>query len=557
MNTFARLTAAVGLWHACVPFLSQAQPFESVLTQPIVSVPALDNRAVATIRVNASSSRAFVTTGGPPTPGNPGFLHVTIWNDKGGVFSFSAYDFPGTNGSFDVRSISEDSGGNFYVSGYLSSATVSARVFVAKFDANLGFLWCRYWGGADTSDPRVRCVALSSGNVVITEPINSNVTNQSQTRMTCFSPGGNGLWQKEYTTTNCEAIRIADMVEMPGGWLYAVGRLSSAAVFSTACVLAVDPDPSAGDGAAVGLWTSAPSLGFDTDFLSVDVGLSGDLLVAGTTSFFAVPGPGFNPVTRIARLRTSSNMAAANDAAYFNAPMLPAIGAAAYVPFTFGGNWASAPVFAVAGNGSGPAGKLMRVDAFGSLSFFSGATFGGGSPVQTGFFDVSLDKAQPANVVLAGVRVPVAAATEEAYLVRTGPFGASACSSSWTATATAMTTTTTALTPVTLLPNAWCVGNSGIAPPAITSVALQPHAFSVTVVIKKKCDAAICSGDLNHDSMVDDSDFVAFSPMYDILLCEDAAMPAGCPADLNIDGFVDDDDFQIFASAYNILTCDE
>lgn len=557
MNKFARLTAAVGLWHACAPQLSQAQPFESVLTQPIVSVPALDNRSVATIRTNASSSRAFVTAGGPPTPGNPGFLHVTIWNDKGGVFSFSAYDFPGTNGSFDARSISEDPNGNFYVTGYCSSAAVSASTFIAKFDSNLGFLWCRYWGGADTSDPRVRCVALSSGGVVIMEPINSAGSNQSHTRMTCFTAAGQHAWQKEYTTSNCDAIRVADMVEVPDGTVYAVGRLKTAAPFSTACVLAVDPDPTGGNGQALGLWTIAPSLGFNTDFLSVDVGLQGDLIVAGTTSFFGVPGPGFSHVTRIARLRTSPGMSAASDAAYFNAPMLPAIGAAAFVPSTFGGNWAVSPVFAVGGNGAGPAGNLMRVDVYSNLAFLSGGAFGGGSPVTTSFFDVALNRLQPAEVVLAGVRVPVPAGTEEAYLVRTGPFGASSCSAPWTATATAMSTTTTSLTPVTLAANAWCVGNSGLGPPAVTSIALPSHVFSASVTYKKKCDAAICSGDLNHDSMVDDSDFVVFAPMYDILLCHEAAMPEGCPADLNIDGFVDDDDFQIFASAYNILTCDE
>lgn len=548
----AIIVAAVGLAGR-----SAAQPFESVLTQPVITVPALDNRAVATIGVNASSTRAYVTAGGPPNPGSPGFLHVTVWNDKGGVSSFAAYDFPGTNGSFDVRSISEDPTGNIYVAGYLSSAAVSPQVFIAKFDVNSGFLWCRHWGGADTSDPRVRCLALSSGNVVITEPINTNLANQSHTRMTCYSPSGNVLWAKEYTTTNCDAIRVADMVEEPGGWIYAVGKIHTGAVFSTACVMAVDPDPSAGNGAAVGLWASAPSLGFNTDFVSVDLGIGGELLVAGTTSFFAVPGPGLIVVTRVARLQPSNNMAAASDAAYANAPMLPAIGAAAYVPFTYGGSWASSPVFAVGGNGPGASGKLMRVDVYAGLAFGSGAAFGGGTPVQTGFFDVSLDAAQPANVVLAGVRIPIAAGTEEAYLVRTGPFGASACSSPWSATATAMTTTTTTLTPKTLLPNAWCVGNSGLAPPATGAVTLPQHTFSVSAVVKKKCDASICSGDLNHDSFVDDSDFVAFAPQYDLLICTDPGMTANCPADLNLDGYVDDDDFLLFVGAYNTLACEE
>ncbi len=68
-------------------------------------------------------------------------------------------------------------------------------------------------------------------------------------------------------------------------------------------------------------------------------------------------------------------------------------------------------------------------------------------------------------------------------------------------------------------------------------------------------DHAFCRADLNSDDLVDDSDFVIFARAYDILDCEDSAMPAGCPADLNADRFVDDHDFVIFATAYDAFLC--
>lgn len=64
-----------------------------------------------------------------------------------------------------------------------------------------------------------------------------------------------------------------------------------------------------------------------------------------------------------------------------------------------------------------------------------------------------------------------------------------------------------------------------------------------------------CPADLNMDGVVDDFDFLIFLPAYDLLLCDDPAMPAGCPADLNHDGLVDDQDFLIFVVAYDELLC--
>ncbi|MBS0189796.1 MAG: immunoglobulin domain-containing protein [Phycisphaerales bacterium] len=64
-----------------------------------------------------------------------------------------------------------------------------------------------------------------------------------------------------------------------------------------------------------------------------------------------------------------------------------------------------------------------------------------------------------------------------------------------------------------------------------------------------------CTGDLNGDQLVDDSDFVLFVSGYDLLDCADPAMPPACPADFNHDATVDDADFVLFVAAYNELLC--
>ena len=67
--------------------------------------------------------------------------------------------------------------------------------------------------------------------------------------------------------------------------------------------------------------------------------------------------------------------------------------------------------------------------------------------------------------------------------------------------------------------------------------------------------AHVCLGDLNADGFVDDSDFVLFVQAYNLLLCDDGAMPAGCPSDFNNDTVVEDADFSYFAQAYDVLVC--
>jgi len=64
-----------------------------------------------------------------------------------------------------------------------------------------------------------------------------------------------------------------------------------------------------------------------------------------------------------------------------------------------------------------------------------------------------------------------------------------------------------------------------------------------------------CPADINDDGFVDDADFTLFVGAYNLLICEDPAMPPGCPADFNLDELVDDADFVIFVVAYNELLC--
>ncbi|MBL8877013.1 MAG: immunoglobulin domain-containing protein [Phycisphaerae bacterium] len=65
-----------------------------------------------------------------------------------------------------------------------------------------------------------------------------------------------------------------------------------------------------------------------------------------------------------------------------------------------------------------------------------------------------------------------------------------------------------------------------------------------------------CPGDLNTDGVIDDADFTIFVGAYNVLVCEDPAMPVGCPADLNGDGLVEDLDFQVFIVGYDALVCE-
>ncbi len=64
-----------------------------------------------------------------------------------------------------------------------------------------------------------------------------------------------------------------------------------------------------------------------------------------------------------------------------------------------------------------------------------------------------------------------------------------------------------------------------------------------------------CPADLNHDGIVNDSDFEIFAAAYNLLLCFDSSMACGCPADLNADDQVDDADFVVFVAAYNAIEC--
>lgn len=64
-----------------------------------------------------------------------------------------------------------------------------------------------------------------------------------------------------------------------------------------------------------------------------------------------------------------------------------------------------------------------------------------------------------------------------------------------------------------------------------------------------------CPCDLNHDALIDDVDFIAFTDAYDVYDCADPAMPANCPCDFNTDAMVDDSDYLIFFISYEQLLC--
>jgi len=64
-----------------------------------------------------------------------------------------------------------------------------------------------------------------------------------------------------------------------------------------------------------------------------------------------------------------------------------------------------------------------------------------------------------------------------------------------------------------------------------------------------------CPCDLNHDGLVDDADFLAFTDAYNVYDCADPAMAPGCPCDFNADASVDDSDYLIFFVSYEQLLC--
>ncbi len=96
------------------------------------------------------------------------------------------------------------------------------------------------------------------------------------------------------------------------------------------------------------------------------------------------------------------------------------------------------------------------------------------------------------------------------------------------------------------------VSTTGAMPGTVGFAAFYGPAIDDVSVV----EVSACVGDLNSDGLVDDNDFQLFVVAYDILLCADAAMPAGCPGDLTGDGQVDDADFQVFVVAYDALICD-
>lgn len=100
------------------------------------------------------------------------------------------------------------------------------------------------------------------------------------------------------------------------------------------------------------------------------------------------------------------------------------------------------------------------------------------------------------------------------------------------------------------------LGASGTGTPiAGTGGISSSGGFSGETATTFPITASACPCDLNHDTLVDDSDFTIFLAAYNILDCADPSMAAGCPSDFTHDGLVEDADFSLFVMAYNELIC--
>ena len=547
---FASSTIALSL---AFTLTAHAQPFENVLTA-INPLPAMDFRAVTTIAVNPSATRVYAAAGAHPVPGNTSsFLHLSFWSETGSTHGPAGYYMPNSNGWFDLRSLSEGPNGDFVVGGYASDSVLGTRTFWARFDSAFSLKAAYLMGGSDTSDPRVKAILLSSGNILVMDPVNTGVSNRAKTRILCMSATGTLLWAREYTTANCETLRFADLRESANGLVYAAGYIQGAAGFPAACVMEIDPTPTTSDGLATGLWKYPASAGVWSEFTSIDTDNSGNFYAAGTNTWFAAPGPGFVTFLRAVCIRSSQSMASVSDCEY-RIDMIPAFGSGRYVPGTSGGTWLTPPLFFIAGATSdGLTARHLRLDAFG-LSFNAGADFKSTASGNTRFSGLTLGASQPAEAVMVGLLSTPSASTDQAYIVKTGPFGATSCSTAWSKSPVVLTPSFQTLNPVSLRSDRYCNGTPVGTVTSVAQISLRPHTFTATVVVKKKCDN--CSSDFTGDAMVDDMDFIVFAEQYNTFLCSDPAMTPGCPADLTLDGAVDDSDFMVFVNAYNLLVCE-
>jgi hypothetical protein len=122
----------------------------------------------------------------------------------------------GGSGGDYAQSIAADASGNVYMTGYFDSATLtfgttvltnagSSNIFIAKYDGNGNVIWATHYGGS-SNDYAVSITANSSGKVYITGYFNSptlsfgstilnNVSNHD-IFVVKFDANGNVLWAK-------------------------------------------------------------------------------------------------------------------------------------------------------------------------------------------------------------------------------------------------------------------------------------------------------------------------------------------------------------------------
>jgi len=193
--------------------------------------------------------------------------------------------------------IAVDGGGNVYVAGYIGQGTADFNaggsggmvtsaggddVFLAKYDANGGFLWAKAMGGSST-DRAWGVAADANGNVYVTGYIGEGTAD--------FNPGGSG---GSITSTGNNNIFLAKY-DATGNYLWAKSMGSSADDQGYDVTV---------DGSGY-LWGKSMGGGSADNGLSVAVDGSGNVYVTG---YFQSAPADFNPGGTGGTIATAGNL---------------------------------------------------------------------------------------------------------------------------------------------------------------------------------------------------------------------------------------------------------
>ena len=146
-------------------------------------------------------------------------------------------------------SVSVDSSGNVYITGYFRSSTIdfggglltnagNSDIFLAKFDRNGNYLWSKRFGESDYDEGHSVSVD-SSGNVYITGYFRSStidfgggvLTNagNSDIFLARFDSNGNHLWSKRFGGSDYDEGNSVS-VDISGNVVYITGYFSSSTI---------------------------------------------------------------------------------------------------------------------------------------------------------------------------------------------------------------------------------------------------------------------------------------------------------------------------------------